>query len=344
MTTFVTGVDRCVRRPLVALLDEQLSAALTSAHPDAALIEPAIWEHAIVRIARDILGRPGKQFRSRLVELAFELGGGDAVTLSSVIPQLVELVHAGSLIIDDVQDGSTERRGGPAIHRIHGVPLAINTGTWLYFAAYHLVERAALSASTTLEIYRLLSRMMFRSHQGQALDLAVDVTELRQREVGTLADLAATLKSGELMGFAAQLGGLAAGAAGPQLDALSRFGVMVGVALQHLDDLGGLCNEHRRDKGREDLAGRRLSWVWACLATELDEMRFARLQRTVRNARLDELDAIADEVTVLLGHTARHEIVGRLATARALLRDAFSEHPALLELDAELVGLERALG
>lgn len=340
MTRPLSRIDPSVPPALVALLDAQLVPALTRE----LAVELAIWEHALVGVARELLGRPGKQFRSRVVELAFELGGGHPGALPAVIPQLVELLHAGSLIIDDVQDDSSQRRGGPAIHLIHGVPLAINAGTWLYFAAFHLVDHAGLAPGTVLEIYRMLSRTMFRSHQGQALDLAIDVTALRQREIGPLAEAAAALKSGELMGFAAELGALVAGASAPARATLSRFGAAAGVALQHLDDLGGLCNERRRDKGREDLAGRRLTWPWAYLADELDEVWFARLQRKVRDARSDELDELASELAALLGHAARDTVASRLESARTLLADSFADHSALAKLDAEIVDLERALG
>jgi len=257
-----------------------------------------------------------------------------------VIPQLVEVVHAGSLIVDDIQDDSLERRGGPALHRLYGVPLAINTGNWLYFAAFHLIDRAALGDGAALEIYRRLTRTMFRSHQGQALDLAIDVTALRQRDVLELTDAAAALKAGELMSFAAALGGLAAGAVIPRVESLARFGAALGVGLQHLDDAGGLRG--RRDKGREDLAGHRLTWPWACLAGKLDTVGFTTLQRKLRDARDGDLDPFIDELAGLLGDDAYDRACIRLDGARGMLTEQFAGHPALSSVDAELARLEHA--
>ena len=37
-------------------------------------------------------------------------------------------MHNAMLIHDDIEDGSTQRRGGPTLHVRHGVPLAINAG------------------------------------------------------------------------------------------------------------------------------------------------------------------------------------------------------------------------
>ncbi len=355
----VPRVDPIARPEAVAVLDELVAPAVAAAAPEPG-IDPAIWDRVLVGPARELLARPGKGIRARLVELAFELAGG-AGDPPPAIRQLVELVHAGSLIVDDVQDGARCRRGGPALHHVYGTPLAINTGNWLYFAAYHLIDGAGLPDGAALEIHRRLTRALLHGHQGQALDLAIDVTELRQREVPDLADAAAALKTGELMSFAAELGGIAAGAPPEVLATLAGFGIALGVGLQHLDDLGGLCNGRRRDKGREDLAGRRLTWPWAYLARELDEVRFAKLQRRLRDAgdapgapdacdtpgapgALGALDALAAELTELLGDGARRRACARLGDARARLEAAFPRHAALAKVDAALAVLERDAG
>ncbi len=327
---------------LVTVLDELLAPMVAAACPEPG-VDPEIWNRVLVGFARDLLARPGKQLRGRVVELAFELAGG-GVGPPPVVAQLVELVHAGSLIVDDIQDDARWRRGGPALHRVCGTALAINTGNWLYFAAYHLIGRAGLPDAAALEIHQRLTRTMFHSHQGQALDLAIDVTELRQREVAVLADAAAALKTSELMRFAAELGGLAARAPAPVIGSLARFGAALGIGLQQLDDLAGLRDPRRRDKAREDLAGRRLTWPWAYLARALDEVRFAKLQRRLRDAGDGELDALATELAELLGDEARRRACARLDSARAELAAAFPGHAALARVDAELARLERDAG
>ena len=45
--------------------------------------------------------------------------GGDSQRFAHWLA-LPELLHVGSLIIDDVQDDSDVRRGGPSCHMIHG--------------------------------------------------------------------------------------------------------------------------------------------------------------------------------------------------------------------------------
>ena len=75
----------------------------------------------------EFLRRGGKRFRATLLELAYRIAGGNGNVPTPVL-EAVELLHAGSLIIDDIEDGTVERRGGAAMHVKIGVPSAINAG------------------------------------------------------------------------------------------------------------------------------------------------------------------------------------------------------------------------
>ncbi|MFO0131652.1 MAG: polyprenyl synthetase family protein [bacterium] len=46
---------------------------------------------------------------------------------------LGEIIHNGSLIIDDIEDGSDLRREKPCVHKIYGTDVAVNAGNALYF-------------------------------------------------------------------------------------------------------------------------------------------------------------------------------------------------------------------
>src|SRR5215510_15473789 len=69
--------------------------------------------------------RLGKGLRAALCFATCEaLSGSQRQALNSAIA--VELFHNAFLIHDDVQDGSEQRRGGPTLHREHGVGIAVN--------------------------------------------------------------------------------------------------------------------------------------------------------------------------------------------------------------------------
>jgi geranylgeranyl pyrophosphate synthase len=74
----------------------------------------------------------------------------------------IEILHNASLMIDDVQDESTERRNKPCIHIVHGIPNSINTASIMYFLAINHLPH---------DIQFLASRALIDCHIGQCLDL-----------------------------------------------------------------------------------------------------------------------------------------------------------------------------
>jgi len=94
-------------------------------------------EECLVAPARELLARRSKSLRGQLVAAACDLLGGvqtpERRAAVTKVAAAMELLHAGSLIIDDIQDGSVQRRGGPSLHLVYGVPSALCTGNWLYF-------------------------------------------------------------------------------------------------------------------------------------------------------------------------------------------------------------------
>lgn len=243
----------------------------------------------------DLLARPGKSVRARLVEHAFAIAQGaspcECAQLPDELPQVLELLHAGSLVIDDVEDDAEERRGGPALHRTYGLPVAINTGNWLYFHPLLLLSSARLDAHSALAMHRRVARGLLRCHHGQSLDLSLRVHDLAQEEVAPAVELSTSLKTGALMELACAVGAIAAHAPPGVERALETFGREAGVALQMYDDLSGIIAEKRHDKGIEDLAGARPTWCWAWLAASLDEATYASFQRSARAVASGEMRA-----------------------------------------------------
>ena len=140
------------------------------------------------------------------------------------LPLLVELLHAGLLIVDDIEDDAIERRGAPAIHRLHGVPTALDAGNWLDFLPFTLIDSIPVSPATQLAIDRRFSATLLRCHQGQALDLTARAWEVDCRDVRSIVEATISAKTGALMELSAHLGALVAGATGAPLRAITQFG------------------------------------------------------------------------------------------------------------------------
>jgi geranylgeranyl pyrophosphate synthase len=304
-----------------------------------------LWRRALLDPLHEFLSRPGKEFRASLVESAWALAGGRG-ELPQEAPLLVELLHAGSLIIDDIEDRSSSRRGRPALHTLVGEPLAINLGNWLYFYAEQLAGRMGLPAALELELRRAMSSSLTRCHYGQALDLSVHIGALTQAHVPAVVRETARLKTGGLFALSARVGAIAARAEDGASAALSDFGESLGIALQMLDDLSGLFVQRRCHKGHEDLIHGRPTFPWAWLAEELDELSYSRLQCRAREVEQHELhpEVLAELIREKLD--GRGELVARrhLTNALVRLRQQFGASPALHALEAELRRLEKAYG
>lgn len=328
---------------LVELLDGDFFAAPPSASTGAASISSEWWRATLYEPLRDFLSRPSKTFRGRLAELSFALVDPEG-RVPRTVPLLVEALHAGSLIVDDIEDHGVERRGAPALHRRHGVPTALNAGNWLYFWAATLAERIGLSPERELDARRRIDATLLACHYGQALDLGVRVTDVAQHEVAALVRTTTELKTGELFSLAAALGGYAAAATPGQIQALSRFGRELGVGLQMLDDLGSITSVRRCDKGREDLVNARATWVFAWLSARLDAHEYRRILSATEDVAASRRPP-EDTLTALrssLDPEVRAGVRAHLHSAFEALARVFGFSPGLGELYAELNRLEQS--
>lgn len=308
--------------PLVLLLDRRFTPAALDASLDLQGTEVPwkLWEASLYEPLRDLLSRPGKELRARLVEAGWELGGGSG-DAPEELGFLVELLHAGSLVVDDIEDGSAYRRGKPALHVGYGMPLALNAGNLLYFLPQQLIAELALPAERALALHQRYTTAVVRCHHGQALDLCGRLHDLGQHEVHDAVLVATTLKTGSLTDLAVSLGAVAAGADPARESVLARFGRELGVALQMLDDLGGITSQKRRAKGHEDLIGGRLTWPWAWLSASLDAGRWRELRvlaRSVENFGTHP-ETLAETMRPLLGDLPRSAIRARLRGSHARL-------------------------
>lgn len=299
----------------------------------------AVWKRALAGPAGEFLARPGKALRTSLVRAGWILGGGEPHAFPEKLALVLELLHAGSLVIDDVEDDSDERRGAPALHRLVGAPLAINTGSWMYFWALAELADLELDPSALATAVRAL----VRCHQGQALDLAVRVTELDRAHVEAVVATTTRLKTGMLCKLAAELGAIAAGASAERRARIARFAEDLGCGLQMLDDLGSVTCADRRAKGREDLRAARPTWPWAWLAETDDWML-----RELPVATDHELDTLADKLasaTKAIGRARiRATLDGALSTLRAELGTNPTIDAAIDALASELARMETSYG
>lgn len=346
---------------LAALVTEALAPARLDrlAHaedwPDAPESTPLpgeLWSHALGDPARDILARPGRRFRARLADLAFRLGDGRGEP-PRALGAILEIIHAGSLVIDDIEDASRTRRGEPAVHVRYGLPLALNAGNWMYFWALGLVDALEPVLPLVRErLYGVVVDAMARCHLGQALDLGTDVARLPRGIVYPTVATSTSLKTGALMELAARLGAIAAGAPLDREEALARFGRRLGLGLQMLDDFGNLTARAEAGSGKalEDLRNGTPTWPWAFAARALDDAAFGELQDAARALRetggADDGRArsIAAALRMAVGREGREKSGQYLRAALADLAATVGPRSELAAVAAEIKRIEAAYG
>ncbi len=87
---------------------------------------------AIAEPVWDILDRGGKRWRPALFLLICEALGKNPKAFMdfAIIP---EVIHNGTLVIDDIEDASEMRRGKPCSYKIFGIDIAVNAGNMMYY-------------------------------------------------------------------------------------------------------------------------------------------------------------------------------------------------------------------
>lgn len=130
----------------------------------------------------------GSRHRARLV-LVLARGGDRGAAVSGAAA--VELLHLGTLVHDDIVDGSPRRRHHPTLHVALGVPVAVWTADALYAEAIHLA--AAVSAAGGLALEHALRRIAASQIQEALGATASHYWEVVDGKTVSLFDAAAAL-------------------------------------------------------------------------------------------------------------------------------------------------------
>jgi farnesyl diphosphate synthase len=184
----------------------------------------------------------GKRFRPfLLVESAglFRVPQHNALMAGAAL----ECVHCYSLVHDDLpaMDNDELRRGQPTAHRKFDEATAILAGDGLLTFAFDILSREETHANAAVRIalVNALARAAGIGGMagGQMLDLAAEGRFGPLRHGESDVRVLQAMKTGALLRFACDAGGILGGADAGQSQALTRYGAAVGEAFQIADDL-----------------------------------------------------------------------------------------------------------
>jgi geranylgeranyl diphosphate synthase, type I len=190
----------------------------------------------------------GKRIRPILCLLACGAAGGDP---SAALPAAagLELLHNFSLIHDDIEDNSPNRRHRPTVWSLFGMPQACNAGDGMFSLAHLAIYRLSdmgVPDRTVLEVLKVFDETCRSLTEGQYLDMAFE-----GRSDVTVAEYFRMIegKTGALLAASPQIGSLVAGAQSEQVRLYRAFGAAMGRAFQLQDDVLGIW-------GRESVTGK----------------------------------------------------------------------------------------
>jgi len=191
-------------------------------------------EDVVLRSMRYTLLAPSKKVRAVLTLLSAELGGEGARAVPAAAA--VEIVHAASLILDDLpaMDDAPLRRGRKANHLEFGEAVAILAAFGLLTLAFDTIARAC-DPPLARRLAMLLAEAVGLDGliAGQAEDL---LSTDRDISFDTLERIHRR-KTGALFSAAATAGALTAGASADEIAALAAYAKNLGLAFQIVDDL-----------------------------------------------------------------------------------------------------------
>ncbi len=254
-------------------------------------------DNLLERMASYHLATGGKRLRAVIAPwVCANLGGDPADALAFGVG--LELIHNGTLIHDDVQDGDEWRRGEPALWRKWGVAQAINVGDAMYFWGLEAVAQGPNGALAVGHV----SRAVVGTITGQVMEFQLRPSAAEQLEPTLMAWVnTATAKTGALFGACVACGVIAAGEVEAEaLVAAQELGEAIGLVFQVQDDFLDLVGDKGRERAGTDLKEGKLSfpvaWCYQNAAPDLS----SRLQVIVDTPRAETTDAMVDEGLVVL--------------------------------------------
>lgn len=182
------------------------------------------------RITHFIVRRKGKQMRPMFVFLVAKMvSGGNFNERTYRGASLIELIHTGSLVHDDVVDDSNRRRGFFSLNALWKNKIAVLVGDYLFSKSLLLSID-----NDDFDLLKLVSIALKEMTEGELLQIEkarkLDITEAVYFEI-------IRQKTATLIAACTGIGAASVGAKKDEIELMRQFGVYIGIAFQIKDDL-----------------------------------------------------------------------------------------------------------
>ncbi|MBM4358882.1 MAG: polyprenyl synthetase family protein [Deltaproteobacteria bacterium] len=290
-------------------LKEWLASDLVAIERDLDAVSDVDEGNLAERAASHLLGQRGKRIRPICALLGARFAGAGEDLRVRQLAVASELVHAATLLHDDVIDDGDERRGAPAARVIFGNSASILAGDFLLIEALQRVQKTG-QAQTLTALLGTISEMV-----------AAEALQLERR--GTLdASRDAYLeivdgKTASLFRWALCAGAALGRLTDGQRDALATAGMALGRAFQLIDDaldLEGDAGSVGKDLFA-DLEQGKLTWP-TLIAAERDPLLLSRMRELTQRGKPSEaeLHALRERIRNSGGVEATRQFAEEQAT------------------------------
>jgi len=286
---------------------------------------PEATNEAIAKPIWDFLDRGGKRWRPVLLLMVLEALGGNTKKYLDFVA-IPELVHNGTIMVDDLEDDSELRRGKLCTHKLFGIDIAINAGNAMYYLPLLVLMRNKnkINQRTALRIYEIYAQEMINISFGQGMDIAwhrglAGADEISEQEYLQMC----AYKTGTLARMAAKIGAILAEASDDIVEKIGKLAESIGVAFQIQDDILNLVGEEfQKGKGvGEDIhEGKRTLMIIHTIrnANELDRKRLIE----ILNMHTNDQKLITEAIEILKKYGS---IDYAKSYARKIVQDSWKE-------------------
>ena len=286
------------------LINSQLYSVEERIRQQARAFDPAVEGYVAYAIESH-----GKRLRPALALFA---GGATGTICPSHLDLAVvlELIHAATLVHDDILDGADKRRGQPTANAKWGNAISVLLGDCLFAHALKLstgFQNGEISRRIAHAASEVCSGEIIQTQRRFDLKLSVpDYYKIIE------------MKTAALFAAACELGSLINGAAPEVIDALRIYGLRLGTAYQIYDDVMDLAGEEAK-AGKtlgSDLRKGKLTLPILHLLQHSDPAERHKLSDIILNGEDADILVLAERAI------AAGAVKSAIATGRKMLREA----------------------
>ncbi|MDO5030007.1 MAG: polyprenyl synthetase family protein [Corynebacterium sp.] len=280
-------------------VDEALEATITEGmrkSEDLLLSELGKGEDFLVERVSHLAQAGGKRFRPMFTMLSAQFGQNPQDSKVVTAATVLEMTHLATLYHDDVMDEADKRRGVASANARWDNTVAILAGDYLFATASRLLaELGSHTVSHFAETFGVLVTGQMRECLN---DLDLPIEERIERYLTVIAE-----KTGVLIASAGYLGAYHAGAPAEIASALRRYGELIGIIFQIVDDIIDISSNTDQSGKTPGTDLREGVFTLPVLYALQEESPAAERLREILVGPVSD-DALVDEALELLAQTA----------------------------------------